>query len=375
MHLLDYSVSKTRYWSRLLPVSLGIILLEQAGSAKREIDTSVLPENLWIGNSVTVTAHVYDSDYAGVPISNGDVHINAVHIPAEHVGVNVVPPNASGWAVLAFTPAKTGKYSISPDARVTYSSNPELPPVGFQYTYGTPPWINISSKALHVTPVIRFVLAATTTATPTSTTPVPAVTTTQTPQQALPVTQVTQPTVVSPVTQAPPAPQTTSPVPVSQSDTIPPVTTLTFAGTQDSSGRYRSGVICTLAATDNAGGSGVSVTRYSFDGTNWNTYSQPFAITGTGPTVIYYRSSDNAGNTEGANVKAFAISGTAGAALAGTAATLQYGTPSVATASPGIGPFYPLPLWLVALIIFVLMAAIGGGLYLKSRLKEAEPKK
>jgi len=118
----------------------------------------------------------------------------------------------------------------------------------------------------------------------------------------------------------------------------------------------------------------VSVTQYSFDGTSWNTYSQPFPLVTTGPMVLYYRSSDNAGNTEGENVKAFAISGT-GAAPAVTDATPEYGTPSVATASSGIVPFYPLPLWLIALIIFVLIVAIGGGLYLKSRLVEEEPKK
>jgi hypothetical protein len=38
-------------------------------------------------------------------------------------------------------------------------------------------------------------------------------------------------------------------------------------------------------------------------------------------------------------------------------------------------PSFPLPLWLVALIIFILVVAIGGGLYLKSRLKQGESKK
>ena len=301
---LDYTASKTRDWYRLLPVFLGVILLVQAGSAKLEIDASVSPENLWIGNSVTVTAKVYDSDYPGVPISNGYVHIEAVHIPAEHVVDNVVPTNASGWAVFTFTPTKTGKYSISPDARVNYSINPGLPSVGFQYKYGTPLWINVSSKAFHVTPVISFVLATTTPSAPTTTTPVPAVTTTQTTQQTTPVVQVTQVTQVTQALQALPA------------DKIPPVTTLTAAGTEDGSGGYNSDVICTLTAADNAGGGGVKVIQYSFDGTSWYTYSQPVSVVKAGLTTLYYRSADNAGNLEVAQVKVIMIS-TPGAALAG----------------------------------------------------------
>lgn len=49
---------------------------------------------------------------------------------------------------------------------------------------------------------------------------------------------------------------------------------------------------------DNEGGSGIKKTEYSFDGTTWNTYSTPFAISKEGTTTVYYRSTDNAGNVE-----------------------------------------------------------------------------
>lgn len=368
---LDHTASTTRFRYHLLPVILGIMLLVQAGSAKLEMDVNISPQNLWIGNTVTITTHIYDGDYLGSPIANGQVHLDITRegIQVQDVSVGT---NATGWSITTFLPPQTGRYSITPDASADYNTTPGLPHIGVQHKSGLKQWVNVTNRSfipVSTNPPVALITATTTT--------VPPVTTTQTTQQTLPVTQVTQPTQVTPVTQvtqATPAPQTTFFVPASQTDTIPPVTTLTLTGTEDGSGRYLSGVICTLAATDNAGGSGVSVTQYSFDGTRWNTYSQPFPLGGTGSTVLYYRSSDNAGNTEGANVKAFAITGP-GAAPAVTAATPEYGTPSVATASSDIVPFYPLPLWLIALIIFVLIVAIGGGLYLKSRLKEDEPKK
>jgi hypothetical protein len=93
---------------------------------------------------------------------------------------------------------------------------------------------------------------------------------------------------------------------------------------------------------------------------SWNTYSQPFPLDKTGPMVLYYRSSDNAGNTEVANVKAIAISS-------------PVAVPAATTSADAI-PFFPLPLWLVALILFVIVAAVGGALYLESRQKKAEKK-
>ena len=46
------------------------------------------------------------------------------------------------------------------------------------------------------------------------------------------------------------------------------------------------------------GGSGLEKTEYSFDDTDWNTYSIPLTFTDMGTTTVYYRSIDNAGNIE-----------------------------------------------------------------------------
>ncbi|MFA5266481.1 MAG: hypothetical protein WC379_00800 [Methanoregula sp.] len=362
---MDYSVSKTRDWYRLLPVILGVILLVQAGSAyvyHFQLDQSVSPQEIHLGDSVTMKFHVYDTQhgigFAGAPVT---VTIYRTAPPAQ-IKIVTLTTNASGWATYTYTPQEIAKFSFNSASSYNYSTFTGLPPVGMQSSGGDPGplYFNVTSKppiyVITLKPVGQIVFVTTTTA------PAPPVTTTQTAQQTTPVTQATQVTLI---TQVIPVPQTTSLIPASQSDTIPPVTTL--AGTEDGSGGDVSDVICTLTATDNSGGSGVSVTQYSFDGTSWNTYSQPFPLDKTGPMVLYYRSSDNAGNTEVANVKAFAIGG-----------------PGAAAQTPGINrssfpsssdvPFYPLPLWLVGLILFILIAAIGGGLYLKSQQKKEEKK-
>lgn len=109
----------------------------------------------------------------------------------------------------------------------------------------------------------------------------------------------------------------------------------------------------------------MSVTQYSFDGTRWNTCSQPFPLIMTGPMILYYRSSDNAGNTEMANVKAFAISGT-GAAPADTT------VPALTSPQSGSGSL--LPLWLIVIII-VIIAAAGVILYWKSQKRTEDQNK
>jgi hypothetical protein len=86
----------------------------------------------------------------------------------------------------------------------------------------------------------------------------------------------------------------------STADTTPPVTTIACNGSPCSSTPYSGAVSVTLSATD--GGSGVSRTRYTTDGTDPTTsgtavtYTQPFSI-GQTATVRYY-SLDNAGNQE-----------------------------------------------------------------------------
>jgi hypothetical protein len=83
-------------------------------------------------------------------------------------------------------------------------------------------------------------------------------------------------------------------------DTIPPTTTATLSGTLGNNGWNTSNVTVILSAVDTNGGSGVNKTEYSFDGSNWNTYTAPFLIATEGTTTVYYRSTDNAGNVESA---------------------------------------------------------------------------
>ncbi len=87
-------------------------------------------------------------------------------------------------------------------------------------------------------------------------------------------------------------------IPVIPTDTIPPTTTTSLSGTLGINGWYTSNVQVNLIATDNAGGSGVNKTEYSFDEATWTTFNAEFPITSEGTTTLYYRSIDNAGNVE-----------------------------------------------------------------------------
>jgi hypothetical protein len=57
-------------------------------------------------------------------------------------------------------------------------------------------------------------------------------------------------------------------------------------------------VTVTLSATDEEGGSGVTRTEYSLDGTNWSLYTGPVNVTGEGAATLQYSSTDTAGNQE-----------------------------------------------------------------------------
>lgn len=85
-------------------------------------------------------------------------------------------------------------------------------------------------------------------------------------------------------------------------DTVPPTTAVTLSGQQGNAGWYVSNVEATLEANDDEGGTGVAGTEYSFDGSSWNPYEGPIAMEDEGATSLYYRSTDNSGNVEAANV-------------------------------------------------------------------------
>jgi len=66
----------------------------------------------------------------------------------------------------------------------------------------------------------------------------------------------------------------------------------------------------TLTAGDGSG-SGVALTEYDLDGSGWQTYSDPFQVTGDGDHTLLFRSTDLAGNVEATNQLDFTIDTTA----------------------------------------------------------------
>ncbi|MFI7436445.1 ThuA domain-containing protein [Micromonospora haikouensis] len=94
-------------------------------------------------------------------------------------------------------------------------------------------------------------------------------------------------------------------------DTAAPVTTATVSGTP-TEGWHTAPVTVTLAAADEAGGSGVASTEYQLDGaTTWTAYTAPVQVTGDGSHELRFRSTDAAGNVEAAKTVALKIDATA----------------------------------------------------------------
>jgi len=97
-------------------------------------------------------------------------------------------------------------------------------------------------------------------------------------------------------------------------DTTAPTSAISCNGTTCTSSDYSSAVSVTLAATDNAGGSGVAQIVYTTDGsvpslTNGTTYSSVLVLAAT--TTVKYRAYDNAGNAEPVNSQLIQIDTTA----------------------------------------------------------------
>jgi peptidoglycan/xylan/chitin deacetylase (PgdA/CDA1 family) len=88
-------------------------------------------------------------------------------------------------------------------------------------------------------------------------------------------------------------------------DTTPPTTAITCDGTACASTNYNGGVMVSLTATDNVGGSGVDKTYYTLDGSDPTTsstvYTAPFML--AGDTTVKFFSTDQAGNSEAVQVK------------------------------------------------------------------------
>ncbi len=96
----------------------------------------------------------------------------------------------------------------------------------------------------------------------------------------------------------------------SPGDTTPPTSSIGCDGAPCSPSAYPLPVSVTLAAADEAGGSGVAAIRYTTDGsdpsaTHGTIYSAPFTVNGT--TTVKYRAIDNAGNMEAINSQLITI--------------------------------------------------------------------
>jgi len=103
-------------------------------------------------------------------------------------------------------------------------------------------------------------------------------------------------------------------------DSTPPASSIACNGGGCTSGFYTGPVQVSLAAADNSGGSGVSVIRYTTDGTTpsrsgsgGTTYAGPFTLLST--TTVSYRAFDNAGNAESTNSRVVSLDTTPPAAF------------------------------------------------------------
>jgi len=106
-------------------------------------------------------------------------------------------------------------------------------------------------------------------------------------------------------------------------DSTPPATTISLSGVLGDNDWFTSDVSVTLSATDDTE---VAKTEYSFNNTTWITYTAPFTITDEGETVVYYKSTDKAGNLETVKTKTIRIDKTKPKANAGTDQTVNEDT-------------------------------------------------
>ena len=79
-------------------------------------------------------------------------------------------------------------------------------------------------------------------------------------------------------------------------DTTPPITSHELSGTEGNAGWWLGDVNVALSAADAL--SGVSQTLYRVDGGAWQTYADPFVVSGDGVHSVDYHSADIAGNEE-----------------------------------------------------------------------------
>lgn len=279
----------------LLTVSLIVLLTLSAQVCNAayyyllKVDVTVNPTSVYVNSPTTVTIHVWD----GIHIMDQCNGATGKLLTQSTSGITQTPftTNSTGWYTMQFTPNHTGTYSIWATGYWDYSKFGQ-PDIGLK-----------GNTSQHVELTVKPKIAYTTALPKLSTSP-----TIQPSQQASPQAGTPTPGQPTLTPAATDIPDNSNP-PGLSADSMAPVTTLNLTGTADGNGEYTGEVICNLTARDNEGGSGVSVIQYSFNGTDWYTYTKPLSIVKEGTTFVYYRSSDNAGNTEAANVKAIVLVG------------------------------------------------------------------
>jgi hypothetical protein len=298
------------------------------------LDVTVQPSSVEVGSPATITIHASDPYHPDKKFAyaQGSIYTWQPNNSGVWDREYLYMMDATGTYTRSFTPTVTGNYRFSVGGRYNYSTfGPPFQDVGILLAQFHSCYLTSNPKFTVVPQVVQvqpFIIPNGTSTPQVTTTQVttPQVTTTQPT-----TTQVTQPVADQVITTLPvTAAQTSANSPSSVSDSMAPVTTLNTAGTADGSGGFTSDVTCTLTAADNDGGSGVNVIQYSFDGSSWFTFTKPFSIIKPGMTTVYYRSTDNAGNTEVAKVKAILISGP------GASSTEPPAQPAATPAAPSL---------------------------------------
>lgn len=87
-------------------------------------------------------------------------------------------------------------------------------------------------------------------------------------------------------------------------DITPPSTMISLNGVVGDNDWFTSDVQVTLSATDE---NEIDKTEYSLDNATWTLYAAPFIISEEGSTIVYYKSTDKAGNPETTKTKTIKI--------------------------------------------------------------------
>jgi hypothetical protein len=329
----------TKFQKRLVLVCLiGFLLMSVqicsgfTNSYQLTASLTIAPSTVPVNSTTTITVHIFDPYHPDVFFANAQGILYKAYPSSGTLLQEPFTTDATGTYTTTFSPPYPGTYEFQVD-NVCYNYNLFGPPFSTSNVGSKCGWSGVYFLTANKVATIsnKVVVQQVVTAHPV----VSMTSLIIHPVTSLPIPQTTtqgpQPSTDQLVTTSPSTPtQTSSNPPSSVSDSIPPVTTLTVSGTSDGSGGYTSDVTGTLTAADNDGGSGVNLIQYSFDGASWFTYTQPFSVVKQGMTTVYYRSADNAGNTELAKVKAILISGP------GTSSTGSQDQPGTTTAAQSL---------------------------------------